>query len=160
MKIIFLDIDGVLNSRKCYKEHQHPPLNPYGQLDLCPIYCERLGSFLNQNPDIQIVVSSSWRRVNSLGQLKQKLSDALGINPDRIIDTTPALGIERGHEIQFWLDKQSERPLSFCILDDDDDMEHLSIALVQTCFWEDGIEQKHIDMILTTISQNTLQKSG
>ena len=62
MKIIFLDIDGVLNSAEFANRHYEEtgkPLFMYDFLD--PDAVNRLKEFLDQHTDIRIVLSSSWR---------------------------------------------------------------------------------------------------
>jgi hypothetical protein len=58
--IIFLDIDGVLNS--------HQP-HPNGYCGISPECTQRFNSILNEFPDIRLVISSSWRYLVHSGSM-------------------------------------------------------------------------------------------
>jgi len=85
-----------------------------------------------------IVVSSTWRahRYNGLSRIFESWKI------DRpIFSLTPDLtrkhgviyeGVQRGDEIQKWLDEHQDLTESFVILDDDTDMKHLLHRLVRT----------------------------
>lgn len=113
MKVIFLDVDGVLNM------HGSGGLYTLNKARL------RLLEEIVKETGAQIVVSSTWR--NSAAHMK-KLSNALGYRGMKIIGITDRLGISkngeryyRGHEIQKYLDDHPEVE-QFVILDDDSDM--------------------------------------
>ena len=110
MKIIFLDIDGVMNNES------HFPSNccvdPIGEehLDLLEIIIEQT--------EAQIVLSSTWRLDQNL---KQKVVDHLSKKNLQLLDSTICLGhLPRSREIEDWLLKNTSVE-SFVILDDDDD---------------------------------------
>lgn len=154
MKIIFLDIDGVLNSARHaagrngaaatdhYKTHGFD-----GSFELDPIAVNRLDKLLDDT-DAFLVLSSTWRLGGSgFGGIEYTVR-ALERNgfrhADRFVGATPRLhrtpeGEERvrGHEIQAWLDEFTgtaggDPTVAFAILDDDSDMAHLLPKLVQT----------------------------
>ena len=55
--VVFLDIDGVLNSTQFFKmENTYPKSNPRSQLDSEAI------SYLNEIADWNFVLSSTWRK--------------------------------------------------------------------------------------------------
>ena len=62
MKIIFLDIDGVLNHDQWYvsKEYQAIYQNEDNELDIDPKCAERINKICEQT-DAKIVISSDWR---------------------------------------------------------------------------------------------------
>jgi hypothetical protein len=134
MNIIFLDIDGVLNSEqqviKLYRENQQARINR----DFCPLAVSNLLHIVESISNTKIVISSTWRKLHTLVEL-QNFFQAAGFPPELVIDTTPVLGTERGHEIQKWLDNHTnvER---FAILDDDSDMVHLMPYLAKTSYKE------------------------
>lgn len=123
MKIIFLDIDGVLNVNlgKGYTDK-------YGDL-FHPILVENL-KLLIEKTDAKIVVSSTWK---SKGVETLKEMWVFRNLPGEIIDITPYCDevssdnnniyyddICRGDEIRHWLDRN---PVSnYVILDDEPDM--------------------------------------
>lgn len=119
MKILFLDVDGVLNSHKTG-----------GRYALKRACLKRLEKIVKET-GCEIVLSSTWRKDEyALKRLKRVLQYR-GI---KIKDTTPILNTERGVEIQAWLVKNigSEEKV-FAILDDDSDMlEHQLPHFFQT----------------------------
>jgi len=110
MKILFLDIDGVLNSRRsalAFNGLPHP-----GREDKFDQVAVALIRRLCNN-GVKIVLSSSWRIGRGNGY-KQILDLP-------IIDRTPTLEGIRGREIASWLSRNGE-PDNWAILDDDSDM--------------------------------------
>lgn len=123
VRIVFLDIDGVLNSeqsarywKRLYKKGKSKVANGY--MKLCPICQSNLLSVLEAHPDIKIVLSSTWRLFDTY---KKDLKNA-GMDKEvlsRIIDRTPnKLTSTRGQEIRMWLDEHPEVE-DFIIIDDD-----------------------------------------
>ena len=122
MKIIFLDIDGVLN---VYCEGR----DQFG----CTFHTNFVENLRNivDKTGAKIVISSSWR-TDGLDVMKElwKYRDL----PGEVIDVTPDSydlinegkfefydQVERGHEIQDWLDNHKE-VTNYVIIDDDNDM--------------------------------------
>ena len=132
MNILFLDVDGCLNSKQHFlatKEIKVPPADTLNDADLFAMkrdtnknnmWC--LGYILDKVPDLKIVISSSWRLHYSLESFKE-LFKIYGLDGDRIIDKTPKrFSSERVHEIHDWLqdfveDKENPVP-SWIALDD------------------------------------------
>lgn len=155
MRIIFLDIDGVLVNLSCYGNGQTSDV--YTRADA------RAVAALNSITDAtgaRIVVSSVWR----LGGLK-KIRDILrawGVT-GKVIACTPDLArpaergklwvaVQRGDEIQAWLDSYKRSPVeSFCIIDDDADMKHLAGRLIQTDF-TDGLTTAHAERAIEMLT--------
>lgn len=121
MKVIFLDIDGVLN------------VIPQGYDDFGGIFhsnfVDNLRRIIDETGAV-IVISSSWR---FSGLTKMKEMWKFRNLPGKIIDVTVDTGdlirqgkfefhdeIMRGHEIQEWIDKTPELE-NYLILDDDND---------------------------------------
>ena len=138
MIIIFLDIDGVMNSETYFRsiktnDNNFSRFNPKAIL----IVTKLLEEF-----NAQIVISSLWRFA-----LKKELAkelNASGLNKYLHSDSfTPILQPgHRGNEIKLWLDKHPEIS-DFLILDDDDDIlsEHIP-RLVKTTLAE-GLHEEH-----------------
>lgn len=117
--------------------------------EFCPIACSNLQNLLDQNPDVNIVVSSTWRS-GGLDQMKYILNRN-HIDPSRVIgvtprgpgqhpDGSPGNG-DRGYQIQEWLNNELKAEENwawywdvekFVILDDDADMVHLAPYHVHT----------------------------
>lgn len=115
-RIIFLDIDGVLNStRTCIATGGYPGEELEAK-DLTRFDWIAIGLLrrLCESSGIQIVLSSSWRIIVDI----KKLGDALGLP---IIDKTPVLASSRGNEIARWLNEHPEVE-QWAIIDDDSDM--------------------------------------
>ncbi len=154
LSVIFLDIDGVLNSRRYMNE-----LVASGntirstRLDDCidPAAVNRL-NLITKETGACIVVSSSWRIPfeNDFDSLVALLR-SYGILGD-IIGATACNWKPRGVQIQMWIDEQNEfaekngryhRVEKFVIVDDDNDMYDLNHRLVKTKF-EDGLLDEHM----------------
>lgn len=111
MKVIFLDIDGVLNSDEYIERMQR--LNIEGiEKDVDREKIKLLKKAIAET-GAKIVLSSSWRYTKNGGYLKQLLGE-YGI----FTDSTPFVNHERGKEIKQWLTKHPEID-DFVILDDE-----------------------------------------
>lgn len=113
MRVLFLDIDGVLNStRTCVAHGGYPmELTHTEAFDWVAI---KLLQRLCDSSGIQVVLSSAWR-------LTHDYKDVAKAFDLPIIDRTPSLLGCRGDEIQHWLDNHVE-VTNYAILDDDPDM--------------------------------------
>ena len=126
INVMFLDIDGVVNTpmwvningklRSRYDFPENGKVNNWQACQWVSKFCKERG--------YSIVVSSTWR-TEGLAICKKCLY-AGGIWEDiPIIGSTPVLHIERGHEIQQWLDGQEANGIKikrYLILDDDEDV--------------------------------------
>jgi len=110
IKVIFLDIDGVLN---VYCEGR----DKYG----CCFHkhLEENLKYIVESTGAKIVITSTWR-MSGLKTMKDmwKHRNLAG----QVIDITAVLDDIRGVEIQKWLDKNRKRVSNYVIIDDDDDM--------------------------------------
>lgn len=133
MKIIFLDIDGVLISRKSKRILG----------DLRTFLPESVGvlKYILEATDARIVISSSWRILKELNQLQEMFTEA-GIDGSVVIDITPNVGGTRGGQIDEWLKNTDLSIESFVIIDDDLDIEPYMSQLIKTSF-EFGLEMHH-----------------
>ena len=156
-KVIFLDIDGVMNSdqynRYKYKHHR----KDWGSID--PRECHRMARFCEKY-NVKLVISSSWRNGNSWeATYKEFMNEGFEDLPYRhhgmkllapyIVGVTPYCeSRHRGTEIQAFFDivagkysdyrilmKEDFEIESYCIVDDDNDMlEEQMNNFVQTNF--------------------------
>lgn len=127
--VLFLDIDGVLNSEAWLQRYLDAG-QPLPRPPLDPLAVARLERIIRET-GARIVLSTSWRGHPELpGWLRSH-----GCTGE-VIGVTPYLGIgPRGREITRWLERAQARhePIgSVCILDDGDDMGDLRPYLVQT----------------------------
>lgn len=126
MKIIFLDIDGVLNHQLMYSKEDDKIKVMGWDISKSSV------AVLNKLTDItgaQIVVSSTWRLLNKKEALFDALKNEAGITGN-LLDITPNLGVGnlRGNEILHWIKANTalvgkyHEYKSYIILDDDSDM--------------------------------------
>lgn len=149
MKVIFLDIDGVLNSEKYYTEHLDDMMeNPVDR------ECVKRLKAIVQATDARIVLSSSWRTgwskdPEQLDELCQKLVETLAEYKLEIYDKTCVLSNgKRGREIRLWLKNAPEKVQNFVILDDNDfhwKKYRLLKKWVQTDFSEGGLQDQEVE---------------
>lgn len=133
MKIIFLDIDGVLNHSSFYKNLSPDKEDkPYPLSEIDPVCVMYLNDICAQS-GAKVVVSSTWRHGRTIGEL-QNILNKCGFRGE-IIDVTPCLDkhgrwVQRGNEIWEWI-QNNEFLLkyecyfsynTYVILDDDIDM--------------------------------------
>lgn len=116
LKIIFLDIDGVLNST----QYDRMRTNEQGNID------ETRLTLLKQLVDetkAQIVLSSSWRKhwekeTALCDKVGQELNEVFAKHGLCIYDKTPvSVNNDRAEEIRMWLNEYNS-PEHFVILDD------------------------------------------
>lgn len=120
MKVIFLDFDGVLNVIP--QGHDY-----YGGI-FHPEFVENLKRLLDET-DAKLVISSSWRhmgleRLNMMWSHRGYPGEIIGITPDlwrRVEDEEYHERMQRGDEIEAWLNQHPEVE-NYVILDDDTDM--------------------------------------
>lgn len=144
MRVLFLDIDGVLNSHDWFKLRRKEAPTGASQSerlvrDLDPRAVGRLNIIMDQT-DASCVLSSTWRTGFGLDATREALS-RYGFEKRRLISATPDfamptesglfVGARRGSEIQAWLNEHPECD-SFAIVDDDSDMGPLLPRLVAT----------------------------
>lgn len=134
MKVIFLDIDGVLVSVGSMIHNNRLYLAGLSTDDshkaIDPVAMSNLHYILEEVPVVEVVVSSSWRKYCSLEDL-QEMFDTYHIPGSFIVGTTPVLDKQpRGHEIGLYL-KHDPEITNFVIIDDDKDLEPYMDRLVQ-----------------------------
>ena len=134
MKILFLDIDGVLNSgafiaTKKLEQSLVPSKDSWWQEMLDPNAIDLLNRLLRRT-EAKVVVSSSWRHALEVEDLRRILG-GVGFKGEVIGMTPKRGGLCRGDRIKLWLDSVDDIE-SFVILDDDDDMGGFDERLVLT----------------------------
>lgn len=135
MRVLFLDFDGVMNSVGSFIYNNRQNLLGMTEVptheSFCPVASSNLKFILEELPDVQIVVSSTWRKYKTIDTLK-KIFDINSIPSHKIIGTTPIDPSRyRGSEIEEYLYYNPE-VTSFVILDDDTDMYPYLDRLVKT----------------------------
>lgn len=148
MKVLFLDIDGVLN---CVTT----PGSCSQKLD--PVMVARLNRVITKTCPI-VILSSSWGLAQ--GRTEQALRQAGFIGhlhgetpnlwPSRSEATDVVPAKTRGDEIAAWLEEWPDID-AFAIVDDGADMGELLPHLVQTS-WETGLQDAHVDELIRRLS--------
>jgi hypothetical protein len=162
INIIFLDIDGVLNSMAYFelskrgnKQTVYNEISDFHLQMLAKIY---------HTCNAKIVLSSTWREMDnesdiSVYPMYQYLIESLAKYNMKIFSKTPVLGMNRPLEIITWLNNQVDKEnIRFVSLDDDfskEDYKRYGIdsCLIQTRFFcydksEGGLQQRHVDMAI------------
>lgn len=139
MKVIFLDIDGVLNSRSSYlaletedsKYTMEEYKFEYKSRYLLHYHTDRLDDtsigllnfILREHPDAKIVFHSTWGKMFDLEDIKTALKTR-GIMTDRFIGVPPhKMSSNKCHEVKWWIDDfKEENPkdkLNYVIIEND-----------------------------------------
>lgn len=122
IKVIFLDIDGVLNVYGI-------DYDQYGQI-FHEHFVDNLRTIIDKT-GAKIVISSTWRhgglqRMKDMWSFRNLPGEVIGITID-CYDLIKEGRFEfyddvtRGHEIQDWIDDNKKKIQSYVILDDDND---------------------------------------
>lgn len=137
-KIVFLDIDGVLNHEQ-FMIKREKEFNHLSHIDLgvCQIDPEKIGllNMLIECTNCYFVISSTWR-ISYWGDLPEIFNRLNFYNKEaekRILDKTPISSCSmcyRGNEIYNWMQHNNQffdgapyyRFKNYVILDDDSDM--------------------------------------
>lgn len=146
MKVLFLDVDGVLNSADWFR--QMDPTAHGIALELDPKAVRRIQRVIEQT-GAKIVLSSTWRK----HPFCVAAIEAAGLP---IYDHTPDLSLQdrntpRAHEIRLWLATHPEVE-AFAIVDDDSDAgQGLEARFVRTR-WKHGLYGKHEKALLALLT--------
>ena len=149
MKMIFLDIDGVMNSKRNALRLQAEGVSDKLMRQFDPEAVQCLNRILNDT-GAQIVISSTWRRLWSLDSLRSHFKEQGVERPERIVGETPTVFSGcRGREIELWLrDHDCD---GFLILDDDSDMTPFMEKLVKTSF-DNGLTATEANEVMERLS--------
>ena len=163
MKVIFLDVDGVLNSEDLFVKHRKEGKSNSADImeldDIALTYLQRLV----ENTDAKIVLSSSWRIGGMETVYMKNLKRQLANKGLEIFDCTTTKSYDgygnrlyRGDQIKIWIEEYNSNHTNkvdkFAILDDDSDMgEYINTNFVHTT-WKHGMEEKHYLQVLEMLS--------
>jgi len=166
MKIIFLDIDGVLNSKNSMRRAGKCIFNDNPD----PIHIKWLNYIIEKTGAV-VVISSVWRK-NCSSSYIWRLLALLGFKGE-VQGSTPSTGDIRGNEIRCWIDrynngkdwhltdrdKKLEPIESFVILDDDADMGNFANRLVQ-CENENGLTKKEAEKAIKILNNDVISNKN
>jgi len=150
VKVIFLDIDGVLvndrslRTKRIYSLHEN-----------CDPSCVKALNRIIASTGAEIVVSSTWRTQGPLAEMREILNLHFEID-GQVLDCTPELenfSAARHEEITAWLGHHKPSLVeSFVIIDDYDNMGPLQSRLVRTRE-EEGLTEDDADRAIRLLSE-------
>jgi hypothetical protein len=187
MKIIFLDIDGVLNCENAYRAGEckyQEWIWEDGTKDHYQRFCVRSKELLNQLIDstgAKIVISSTWRMsgiefMRKVWELEEMHGEIIGITPSM---RTQGISIPRGMEIEYflendlgfqhinWSEEEQQRAMdesgveNYIIIDDDSDMLYRQrnhfIHVLPSPRNKDGFNQKYFEEALQKLNSTVIE---
>lgn len=155
-KILFLDIDGVLN---CMNVPDKKPFHDERCYGLNPALVANLKRVVDST-GCKIVVSSSWRYFKDYKpfrkncEWKKVLADMLGYDADSLfIGDTPTVFGTRGKQIVQWLSENCKKlhsPVKICVVDDEisDIVDEISKNVVVKTDYMHGLTESDADKII------------
>ncbi len=126
-KVLFLDVDGVLNNGVWAAAMFEEGVYTYRDDILYEPSLEQLKRIIDTTGAV-IVISSAWRQIPASYQHLSKWLEKYGLE---VYDKTPYVGSDRGDDITAWF-KRHPGDWQYVILDDDSDMGIHMDHLVQT----------------------------
>lgn len=168
MKVLFLDCDGVLNSREFFRTSKEA--RSYGNMTydgtwndkdpncwVAMLDSSKVGLLKDvvRNTGCKIVLSSTWRKHLSADAIKVPLSMS-GFPDAPVVDATADFGTggersERGVEIRAWLDQHPE-VTKYAVVDDDDDMGGISMDYFVQTSWDSGMQVNHVMKLIEILN--------
>ena len=156
MKVIFLDVDGVLNCRSSESRCQCFIGIDKDKVKRLRTIVERTGA--------KIVLTSTWKlrwhkvEKEDQGPLADYLDRKLKREGLRILDKTKGEGMDRGKGILEWMNSRNVE--SFVILDDetfDYRKQGLLPYLVKSTFYGDngGLQDTHVEMAIQILNKES-----
>lgn len=159
MKVIFLDVDGVLNSQSWFKKHHHDKglsLEEWRINQIDPKAAKLVKEIVDKT-GAKIVLSSSWRGHKAVNSA---LFKGFGLE---IMDETPrgirvtygeeTLYTFRGLEIYYYLDHHPEIK-EYVIIDDDTDMLYYQREHFIHTFSSEGIKPEHVAEAINILNKH------
>jgi len=108
MSVLFLDIDGVLRRRGAPLYRLEAPLR------------DAFEALVRDLPEVQTVISSTWREGFSLAEIREHFSPDVA---ERIVGTTPIASVREGHsrhrEVLAYLKRRGLERETWVAIEDD-----------------------------------------
>lgn len=150
-RIVFLDVDGVLNNGSWAKAMFDEGVRVYRDDLLYEPSLMQLRRIIDET-GAKIVVSSAWRHIPESYEHLREWLERFGME---IYDKTPYVGGERGDDITAWFNRNPGE-YSYAILDDDSDMGIHMDKLVKTDF-DKGLRYSDADRCIKLLSQSEVE---
>lgn len=150
MKVLFLDMDGVVNSSAGHATGLFKTVFPVD-----PHMAFMVGK-IHLDTDCKVVLSSSWRHhPESVKLINERLVPLFDKTGHEGLDPTRPPGIEncqRGREIKAWLDKHPE-VTKYAILDDENDMLPEQQSNFFKTSWSTGITEEIMNDVIKHLNE-------
>lgn len=157
--ILFLDVDGVLNSHAYIRRGGSLSCRSDG---LDPDAVTQLQRIVDET-QCSLILSSTWRLIHPLAHMRGRLIEKGMRHPCPLRGKTPDLseqqtkgviqiGARRGEEVKAWIEANRFKAPYVCLDDDSDFLE--GQPLVQTTF-ETGLTAEHADRCIALLRQPT-----
>ena len=168
MRVLFLDLDGVVNSQPWLgnsedlrreaqgtqsllcPRRKDETRREYDLSHICPENVSRLNEIVEQ-ADCHIVISSTWRIHHTQDEIASLLAEKGFKFPEHIIDMTDTEYNMRGSQIHRWLLAHWDDIEGMCIIDDGSDMDPYMPWLVKTNFFGGGLLKKHVQFAVNLL---------
>lgn len=151
MKVLFLDIDGVLNShRTCLAFGDFPHGVDGYHRDMFDETALRMIRRIVNVSGASVVLSSSWRLIHDYNEIGRALELP-------IMDRTPSLAGIRGEEIAHWLAEHPEVE-TYAIVDDDSDMLDGQLSRFVKTSYSDGLSFENAKQLAEILGINVWDK--
>ena len=161
MKIIFLDHQGVMYTRK------HPNPGKLDDFDMKTV--KELNSILELDSSIELVVSSDWKYWVDFEEMcrfyvKQGLKAPIAYTPKTLNYTYSIYNQQRAKEIKAWLNNNQDLNITHWVAIDDMDMrDHLDnfvwINQVQDGITQSGAKELLLQHLINSSSANPADSS-
>jgi hypothetical protein len=158
--IVFLDIDGVLNSEQWYaqaassKEERNSQVSTYQSLlerSIDPGCIQRLNRLLQRTGAV-VVISSSWRKQHRLSEILS-IMEARGFCGEVIGATSSDnSALSRGEEITRWLKENVPRGVAYVVVDDEVETGLPPEVVVVTCR-DTGLTDEDVERAIRILSR-------
>ena len=150
MKVIFLDVDGVLNDQNLIFEKFKTK-----EIEISKDKLLLLKEIITSNDDTKVVLSSSWRigllrkdgKIVADTTYHKEFLELLKEYSIQIYDITPSM-MSRPEEIKYYLDNNDIE--SYVILDDEDLNDENQ---VKTDFFNGGLREEHVSLAIDILKR-------
>lgn len=148
LKIIFLDVDGVLNNAATWQRRRpEGAFNHINQTE--PELIDRLAQIVHRT-NAKIVLSSTWRMdIQAIADLSDYFAK---IHSMSILDKTPWLPETRGDQIDKWYRKYDDIISHYVIIDDDSDMLPEQLPYFVKTENSVGLTDQHVEKVVTILT--------